>query len=186
MRYPHWRPGVGQHVRAGKDRILRTREGGASPSWLPPQGTAGRTHGGKRSPETCRSLGCLRGNTGVALHARCDPDPQLVSGASESSWKTLRLHPTMHPSRGAGEEPRPPDGPPTGSGSLRPPRALLQPPGGHRRLAAPRQLLRIAVATAAALGIAHGTTGRHHLEGPQRMVGKASMSVVTAPFPGPT
>lgn len=59
---------------------------------------------------------------------------------------------------------------PTGSVLLRASRALPHAPGRHRRLAAPRQLLGIAAA-AAALRIAHGTSGRRHLEPPQRVVG---------------
>jgi hypothetical protein len=60
---------------------------------------------------------------------------------------------------------------PTGFGSLRCPRALLQPPGGRSRLATACQFLRIAAATAAVLRIAHCTAGRHHPGMPQGVVG---------------
>lgn len=166
---------MGQHERAGKGRIVRIQDGDASQSWLPSQRMSIRTHSEKCSQETFRSLSCLRWNKGIALRVN------LIPNRSQELQKDAAT-PTHHPSFPGPRGRTPLFGePPTGFRFFCPLRALLQAPGGHRRLAATLQLLCIAVATAAALRIAHGTTGRHHLEMPQRTVGKAS--VFDLPFP---
>lgn len=160
---------MGQHARAGKGRILRIQDGDAAQSWLPSRRMAVRTHAGKRSQETFRALSCLRWNKGIALRVN------LIPNWSQELQKDAAT-PTHHPSFPGPRGRTPLFGEPhTGSRFFCPLRALFQPPGGHRSLAASLQLLCIAVATAAALRIAHGTIGRHHLEMPQRIVGETSV-----------